>query len=306
MVCRSIADLFGRKIKITVLDAAVLLIVAAAGVYLVYRIQAGLQYRWHWNAIPQFLFRFDTVTESWKPNVLILGLLTTIRLSIWATVLATIIGTVMGLLRVSSSLFNRLIGGTYVEIVRNLPPLVLVFIFYFFIGDQILPALGTERLVTDLSASGRNLLRVLFAPPALLVPFLSALVTLAVFEGAYITEIVRSGIQSIEKGQWEAAAALGFTKSQQMRHIILPQAVPRILPPLAGQFISTIKDSAIVSVVSIQELTFQGMELMATTYYTFEIWITITGLYLLLTLSCSLVVERFEIWLRKERTVGRH
>jgi len=298
--------LFGRKIKITVLDAAVLLIVAAAGVYLVYRIQAGLHYRWHWSAIPQYLFRFDTVAGSWRPNVLVLGLLTTIRLSIWATALATIIGTVMGLLRVSSGLFNRLIGGTYVEIVRNLPPLVLVFIFYYFVGDQILPALGTESLVSGLSGSGRSLLRVLFAPPALLVPFLSALVTLALFEGAYITEIVRSGIQSIEAGQWEAAAALGFTRSQQMRHIILPQAVQRILPPLAGQFISTIKDSAIVSVISIQELTFQGMELMATTYFTFEIWITITGLYLLLTLSCSLAVERLEIRLRKGYTVDRH
>lgn len=298
--------MFEKKIKITVLDATVLLIVTAAGVYLVYRIQAGLHYRWHWSAIPQYLFRFDTVAGSWKPNVLVLGLLTTIRLSIWATALATIIGTVMGLLRVSSGLFNRLIGGTYVEIVRNLPPLVLVFIFYFFIGDQILPALGTERLVSGISGSGRSLLKVLFAPPALLVPFLSALVTLALFEGAYITEIVRSGIQSIEAGQWEAAAALGFTRSQQMRHIILPQAVQRILPPLAGQFISTIKDSAIVSVISIQELTFQGMELMATTYFTFEIWITITGLYLLLTLSCSLAVERLEIRLRKGRAVGRH
>ena len=298
--------MFEKKIKITVLDATVLLIVTAAGLYLVYRIQAGLHYRWHWGAIPQYLFRFDTVAGSWRPNVLVLGLLTTIRLSLWATVLATIIGTVMGLLRVSSGLFNRLIGGTYVEIVRNLPPLVLVFIFYFFIGDQILPALGTERLVSGISGSGRSLLGILFAPPALLVPFLSALLALALFEGAYITEIVRSGIQSIEAGQWEAAAALGFTKSQQMRHIILPQAVPRILPPLAGQFISTIKDSAIVSVISIQELTFQGMELMATTYFTFEIWITITGLYLMLTLSCSLAVERFEIYLRKGRAVGRH
>ncbi|MFZ1956496.1 MAG: amino acid ABC transporter permease [Desulfobacterales bacterium] len=298
--------MFEKKIKITVLDATVLLIVTAAGLYLVYRIQAGLHYRWHWSAIPQYLFRFDTVAGSWRPNVLVLGLLTTIRLSLWATVLATIIGTVMGLLRVSSGLFNRLIGGTYVEIVRNLPPLVLVFIFYFFIGDQILPALGTERLVSGISESGRSLLGVLFAPPALLVPFLSALLTLALFEGAYITEIVRSGIQSIEAGQWEAAAALGFTKSQQMRHIILPQAVPRILPPLAGQFISTIKDSAIVSVISIQELTFQGLELMATTYFTFEIWITITGLYLMLTLSCSLAVERLEIYLRKGRTIGRY
>jgi len=84
-----------------------------------------------------------------------------------------------------------------------------------------------------------------------------------------------------------------------MCYIILPQAMPRILPPLAGQFISTIKDSAIVSIISIQELTFQGMELMSATYLTFEIWITITGLYLMLTLSLSLVVERFEVYLRR-------
>jgi polar amino acid transport system permease protein len=84
-----------------------------------------------------------------------------------------------------------------------------------------------------------------------------------------------------------------------MRYIILPQAMPRILPPLAGQFVSTIKDSAIVSVISIQELTFQGMELMSATYLTFEVWITITGLYLMLTLSLSLVVERLEIYMRR-------
>ncbi|MFZ0241806.1 MAG: amino acid ABC transporter permease [Desulfobacterales bacterium] len=293
----------GKKIRISVLDVAVLLLVTAAGATIAYRIQDHLHYKWHWDAIPQYLFRFDAATSSWKPNVLVLGLLNTIRLSFWATLLATIIGIVMGLLRAGGGLFNQLIGGTYVEIVRNLPPLVLVFIFYFFIGDQILPALGIEKLLFDLPEPGRNLLSLLFAPPALLVPFFSAVLTLAVFEGAYITEIVRSGIQSIEKGQWEAAAALGFTKPQQMRHIIIPQAAQRILPPLAGQFISTIKDSAIVSIISIQELTFQGMELMATTYFTFEIWITITGLYLLLTLSCSLAVERLEIRLRRRRTV---
>jgi polar amino acid transport system permease protein len=84
-----------------------------------------------------------------------------------------------------------------------------------------------------------------------------------------------------------------------MRYVILPQAIQRILPPLAGQFISTIKDSSIVAVISIQELTFQGMELMSATYFTFEIWITITVLYLILTLSCSLAVERLEIFMRR-------
>jgi polar amino acid transport system permease protein len=87
-----------------------------------------------------------------------------------------------------------------------------------------------------------------------------------------------------------------------MRHVILPQAIKRILPPLGGQFISTIKDSAIVSVISIQELTFQGMELMSATFMTFEVWITVTLLYLLLTLSCSLALARLETVLhRRER-----
>jgi polar amino acid transport system permease protein len=204
----------------------------------------------------------------------------------------------MGLFRVSTRLFRRLIGATYVELIRNLPPLIIIFIFYFFIGDQILPLLGVEEFIRNSSEGTRAVFTVFFAPPSLFSAFLSALITLSIFEGAYITEIVRAGIQSIEKGQWEASAALGFTRWQQMRYVVLPQALQRILPPLAGQFISTIKDSAIVSVISIQELTFQAMELMASTYLTFEIWITITIMYLILTLSCSLAVERLELYMR--------
>jgi polar amino acid transport system permease protein len=86
-----------------------------------------------------------------------------------------------------------------------------------------------------------------------------------------------------------------------MRYVILPQAYQRILPPLAGQFISLIKDSSIVSVISIQELTFQGTELMTSTLLTMEIWITITVLYLALTLPCSLLVERLEVYMARSR-----
>jgi polar amino acid transport system permease protein len=285
--------------KITWLDIAVLLFVLAGVAYMAYRIKIGLHYNWHWSAMPQYLFRYDPEAGRWVPNVLIQGLLNTIRLSLWATLLATLIGTGMGLLRIRRSLFSRLVGGTYVELTRNLPPLVLIFIFYYFIGDQILTTLGIDGWVKSSSATTQKFLSAFFAPPSLFSAFLSALITLAVFEGAYITEIVRAGIQSIEKDQWEAADALGLSPFQRMRHVIFPQAVRRILPPLAGQFISTIKDSAIVSVISIQELTFQGMELMAATYYTFETWITITLLYLLLTLTCSLAVERLELRFRR-------
>ena len=278
-----------------ILDVVLVSAVLAVFFYLLYRIRIGLHYEWNWSAIPQFLVRFDAEAGRWVPNVLLQGLLTTIRLSVWGTLLATLIGTVMGMFRTSPVLFRRMTSRTYVELTRNLPPLVLVFIFYYFISTQVLPAFGVESMVRNASPQTRELIAILFAPPELISPFLAGLLALAMFEGAYITEIVRAGIQSIDSGQWEAASALGFSRGQSLRHIILPRAVRRILPPLSGQFISTIKDSAIVSVISIQELTFQGLELMASTHLTFEIWITITGLYLLLTLSCALAVGRLEM-----------
>jgi polar amino acid transport system permease protein len=287
------------KPKITIVDLVLGALIIAFGLYISYKVAVGLSYRWNWSAIPQYFFRYDPRTGNWLPNVLVEGFLTTIRLSVWATLLATLIGVVMGLFRVSQSLFKRLLGGTYVELTRNLPPLVLIFIFYFFVSNQILPVLGVEEFIRTRGAKTQALMTFLFAQPSLFSAFISALITLSIFEGAYITEIVRAGIQSIEKGQWEAADALGLSRWQRMRLVILPQAIQHILPPLAGQFISTIKDSAIVSVISIQELTFQGMELMATTYLTFEIWITITGMYLILTLACSLTLAKLENTLRK-------
>jgi polar amino acid transport system permease protein len=286
--------------KITSIDILLGGLIVAAGAFIVYRISIGLNYTWNWDAMPQYFIRFDPDTRQWIPNVLLQGFLTTIRLSMWATLLATFIGVVMGMLRISQSLFKRLLAGSYVELTRNLPPLVLILIFYFFVSDQILPVLGVDTFIRSRSESTQALMTFLFAAPPLFSAFISALITLSLFEGAYIAEIVRAGIQSIEKGQWEAANALGMSRWQRMRWVILPQAIQRILPPLAGQFISTIKDSAIVSVISIQELTFQGMELMATTYFTFEIWIIVTAMYLILTLMCSLGVAKLENTLSKK------
>ena len=100
--------------------------------------------------------------------------------------------------------------------------------------------------------------------------------------------------QSIQRGQWEAAHSLGLTKYQMMRYVILPQAFQRILPPMAGQFVSLIKDSSIVSVISIPELSFRANELMTGTLLTMEIWITVTIMYLVLTLPCSLAIQKLE------------
>jgi polar amino acid transport system permease protein len=148
---------------------------------------------------------------------------------------------------------------------------------------------------------GHWLFVLFFSRPETITQFLSGVITLGLFQGAYISEIVRGGIQSIERGQWEASSALGLTRRQQMRTVILPQAIRNMLPPLANEFINTIKYSSIVSVISIQELTFQGMQVMASTQVTIEVWLTITLMYLILCLCLSLAVNQLEHRLSQNR-----
>jgi len=271
-------------------------ILAAFCVWIAYRINFKVHYNWNWGVMPQYLYRFDAEEGRWVAGLIVQGVFVTLRLGIYSIVVAMVIGTVMGLFRTSRSPFRRMVGWSYVEIIRNIPILVWIFIFYFFISDQFIPIID---LAGSKSSFTRDLVSFLFISPARFPAFLSGLMALGIYEGAYITEIVRAGIQSIDKEQWEAASALGFSRYEQLRHIIFPQAAKNVLPPLAGQFISTIKDSSIVSVISIQELTFQGMELMSATFLTFEVWITVMLLYLVICLACSLAAERLEIHMKR-------
>lgn len=275
------------------------LLVVAFVVFLAYRLIVELNYKWNWSAIPSYLFQYDQESGRWSANMLMKGLLTTLRLSVWSTLLASLLGTLVGLARTSNGLFNRMVSRVYVELMRNTPPLVIIFIFYFFFSDQLMRAVGLEKLIASLSPEQQTWFSIFFIEVRHANAFFAALATLAIFEGAYIAEIVRAGIQAIPRGQWEAARALGFNRWQQMRWIVFPQAMRQILPPLAGQFIALIKDSSIVSVISIQELTFMGTELMSSTYLTIEIWIVVTLLYLVMTLPCSLLVRRLEIYLSR-------
>ena len=287
-----------RPRRVLVLDALLLLALCLAGLWLRARV-AGLDYHWNWSALAGAFWR----SGQGEPGPLLQGLWTTVRLSLWSGVLALVLGTLMALARTSPRPFRRMVGTSYVELVRNLPPLVLVFLGYFFLGSQLAAALDLHTRVLSLPPWGRDLLSLLLGPPSQFPELLSAVFLLGLLEGAYVTEIVRAGINSLEREQWEASCALGFTRGQQLRFVILPQALARMLPPLAGQFISTVKDSAIVAVISVQELTFQAMELSAATYRTFEIWLTILGLYLLLNALCSLAARRLEA--RLARRLGR-
>jgi len=286
--------LIAKRVRFRPIDAVIIVLVIAAGVYVYWRIAYGLEYKGDWSVIPRFLVRRDAETGRPVANFLLIGLITTLKLSIWASLLSLIAGFVMGLFRTSKNLFLQLVGRTYVELIRNLPPLVLIYIFYFFVVDQIMPLLGVETFIRTRPENVKAILAILFAQESLFVQFISGVFTIAFFEGAYITEIVRSGIESIERGQSEAAYSLGLSWFDKMRFIILPQAVRRVLPPLANEFINTIKYSSLASVVSIQELTYMGKQVQVATRFIFEPWITVALMYLILTLSLSLGVSRLE------------
>ncbi len=262
--------------------------------FVFYRLFFALNYNWNWSIIPTYLVRYDEQSGRWLPNILLQGLFTTIKLSVWGILLAGLLGLIIGILRTSRRLFFRLATRTYVELIRNTPPLVLVFIFYFFVSDQILPAIGADTFVRGLSPQWKERLAYFAVTPELFVPFLSGVITIGIFQSAYITEIVRAGIEAIDDGQWDASKALGLNHFQQLRLVILPQALRIMLPPLANEFINTIKYSSIVSIISIQELTFQGLQVMSSTQVTIEVWLTITMMYLLICLSLSMLVHRLE------------
>jgi polar amino acid transport system permease protein len=286
--------LIAKRVRFRPIDAVIIVLVIALGVYVYWRIAYGLEYKGDWSVIPRFLVRRDAETGRPVANFLLIGLITTLKLSIWACLLATIAGFIMGMFRTSKNLFLRMVGRTYVELIRNLPPLVLIYIFYFFVVDQIMPLLGVEAFIRSRPENVKAILAVLFAQESLFVQFVSGVFTIAFFEGAYITEIVRAGIESVERGQSEAAYSLGLSWFDKMRFIILPQAIRRVLPPLANEFINTIKYSSLASVVSIQELTYMGKQVQVATRFIFEPWITVALMYLILTLSLSLAVSRLE------------
>ena len=269
--------------------------------YVWYRVDTVLEYHWDWSVIPHYLYRWDEERQEWVANLLMQGLYTTIRLALWSIVLAAAIGVVFGIMRTSRRLFSRMLSRVYVELIRNVPPLVFIFIFYFFISSQIMPLIGIEEFVRAAPPETLAWLEVLFGPPQLVSNVVSGIICLAMFEGAYVAEIVRAGIQSVPKSQTEAGLSIGLSRLQLMRRVILPQAVQRVVPPLTGQFITLVKDSSIVSLISVQELTFLAIETAVSTTRVFEVWITVAGLYFCVCWFCALLFD----WMERRMAVDR-
>ncbi|MCC6470015.1 MAG: amino acid ABC transporter permease [Alphaproteobacteria bacterium] len=235
----------------------------AVVVWLPLRGAQSMAYNWQWYRVPRYLARVIDGEVIWGP--LLKGLAVTVEISLWATALAVAIGLATAMLRLSRSYSGRWLAIFYVEAIRNTPLLVQLYVFYFILA----PILGLPRLWTGI-------------------------VALAAFEGAFAAEIMRAGILSIGRGQWDAAAALGLTRGRAYRLVVLPQAIRLMLPPLAGVLVSLVKHSAIVSVIAVFDLTNEARNVISDTFMSFEIWFTVAAIYLAITVSLSACVGVLE------------
>lgn len=219
-------------------------------------------------------FDFDLIVRSFP--LLLMGAGITVQITAISVGLGLLIGMFVGIARLSAMGPVKILAAIYVDFIRGTPLLVQIFLIYF-----ALPIMLGQRID----------------------PFIAAITACSVNSGAYIAEIFRAGIQSIDKGQMEAGRSLGMTWAQTMRYIILPQAFKRIIPPLGNEFIAMLKDSSLVSVIGFEELTRRGQLIIARTYGSFEIWLTVAFIYLVMTITISRFVDYLE---RRYKTDDKH
>ncbi|HEY5716172.1 MAG TPA: amino acid ABC transporter permease [Psychromonas sp.] len=278
------------------LDYILLLITMMVIGRIYYRSSIGVNYHWNWAGAVDLIF---TPSADGSLPYFFQGIISTLRLSIWGMAFALITGTLLGVARHAKIPLFRIPATAYIQLIRNIPPLVFVFIFYFFISNQLIPLLGLDNLLRNHNAEVSGLPYLLFGHPSLWENLLSGVLCVGLLAAAYIAEVVRSGLEGVEKGQWEAAHALGLSRWSKYRYVIAPQVLSNIAPPLAGQAISLVKDSSIVSLISIQELTFVGTEIANSSGLIFEIWLFVGLAYLLLCLGLSLLFSKIEKKSRK-------
>jgi polar amino acid transport system permease protein len=236
---------------------------SGAALWMTVRGAQGMGYSWQWAKVPRLIYRVVDGELIWGP--LMKGMFVTLDIAWIAMLLTLAIGLATAMLRLSPSVVGRAFARVYIEIIRNTPLLVQILIFYFIIGRIV----GLDRLW-------------------------AGILCLAFYEGAFAAEIMRGAIVAVPRGQWEASRSLGLLTPHMYRDVILPQAVPLMLPPLAGVLVNMVKHSAIVSVIAVFDLTTQARTMVSDTFMAFEIWLTAAAMYLAVTMTLSLVVRRLE------------
>ena len=268
-----IASRARRRRNSAITDMFQLIILGSGLIWLLLRGAAEMNYVWQWHRVPQYIYKVIDGELIFGP--LLDGLLVTLELSVYSIVLGLLIGLITAFLRLSDSYSGKLLATVYLVLVRNTPLLIQLFVFYFVLG----PIFEIDR-------------------------FWVAVLCISFFEGSFASEIIRGGILSVRKGQIEAGASLGLSRAATYRYITLPQALPIILPPLAGILVNLIKHSAIVSVIAVFDLTTSGLDIISETFMAFEIWITVAAIYLVITISLSIVISRFERYMKRSTLAG--
>lgn len=210
-------------------------------------------------------FNFDLVIKSFP--LLLAGALITIKITLISVTIGIFIGLFVGIARIVDIKAVKLFAAVYVDFIRGTPLLVQIFIIYF--AMPIVLGIKIDPLIAAITACSIN-------------------------SGAYVAEIFRAGIQAVDEGQMEAGRSLGLTWPQTMRYIIVPQAFKSVIPPLGNEFIALLKDSSLVSVIGFEELTRRGQLIIARTYGSLEIWLSVAFLYLIMTVTISRLVAYLE------------
>jgi polar amino acid transport system permease protein len=221
------------------------------------------------------------------------GIVVTLKITLTSFVLILVVGLIGGLGRLSRNPILKGIASLYVEVVRGVPLLVQL-LFIWFALPQVFAKVG-ESLARVWPAGGAAISNIS------LEPFSAAVLGITLCYGAYMSEVFRAGIQSIHRGQMEAARSLGMTYFQAMRFVILPQAIRVILPPVGNEYVTLLKDSSLVSVLAVSDLTRRGREYMARTFQSFETWTMVALIYLVLTLTSARIAGAIERRMSKGR-----
>ena len=221
------------------------------------------------NSIIEYFSTIDLDFVTSTSLLLLEGAFVTLKITLVAVSCGVLIGLFVGIAALSNYKLLKYPAKVYVDIIRGTPLLVQIFLIYF-----ALPAILGIRIE----------------------PYIAAVVACSINSGAYVAEIFRAGIQSIDKGQFEAGRSLGLTWSQTMRKIVIPQAFRRTIPQLGNEFIAILKDSSLLSVIGFEEFTIKGQHNIAATYKSFEIWTAVAIIYLVMTLTIS----RFVAFLEKK------
>ena len=253
----------GRILASVPVSITIYLLVIGFIAYTAYDGSKAMGYNWQWYRMPQYLWTMTDEGFQW--GEIALGLVKTLQLSLLAFVLALALGLIVALLRLSGLLVGTAVARVFLEVVRNTPLLVLLYLFYYVLG----PIFDLDR-------------------------YTASILCLGVYHAALISEIFRAAINSVAPGQWEGASSIGMSKAQAYRYIVLPQSVRFMLPPMTGEMVNMVKSSAIVSVIAVAELTTMGRNIISDTYMSFEVWFTIAAVYLLVTLTLSFGVSLVE------------